>query len=106
MTLISPVGTTTPIPSVHLNNPSKEILASSGIYDKKLYSSHVYAPNFPNNTVQNTGVATTTIDPNIPTIYAPHSNHIFHIQSLNLNLSTSDSDTIDDMYIINPYIPY
>jgi len=97
------------------NNPSKEILASSGIYDKISYANRKYANDFPDQTIPNTGIVVTTPPPGAPdsritTAYAPHLNHTFRISVPDKQLPTAllngGNFFIDDMLVFNKYVHY
>jgi hypothetical protein len=97
------------------NNPSKEILASSGIYDKIRYANQIYFADRPGQLVPNTGIVLTTPppgapDPRVPTAYAPHLNHTFRITVPNRQfpraLLNGGNFFIDDMLVFNKYIHY
>lgn len=82
------------------NSPSKEIWASSGIYDQKNYGpqNDIYSPDTPNSVVPNTGINTTTSS----TTPSPTA------ETLNPEFKFLSNGTfyIDDMLIFNKYIHY
>jgi len=98
------------------NNPSKEIWASSGIYNEKPYASLPYASDVPQSLVSNTGIqittTSTTKNPDSPVSYSPNADHSFRIslQGINAPLNKamlSDSNYfVDDMLVFNKYISY
>lgn len=82
------------------NNPTKEILASFGIFNNIQYASLPYASDNPNNTASNTGINTTTTTTTVQPQYSPSGSLYV------ANLTTSSRDSIDDMLIFNDYIHY
>lgn len=95
------------------NNPTKEILPSSGIYSQTPYATQVYANDLPNSTVPNTGIQiTTTTTPPSPgaVAYNPSNQHSFFITAtgrappLDKALLNDSNFFIDDMLIFNNYI--
>jgi hypothetical protein len=92
------MSTTTPSPN-QINNPTKEILASSGIYDGKILSNKLYANDLPNSTIANTGInvtSTTTSSTTSSTTPSPTSDWLL----------SSGNYFIDDMLVFNNYIHY
>ena len=99
------------------NNPSKEILASSGIYDKVVYAPIRYAVDRP-GLIPNTGIVTTTPSPAMqknpatPASYSPHLEHSFRITALGREpgleraMLSDGNYFIDDMLVFNKYIHY
>jgi len=104
------------VPELNNNNPSKELLASSGIYDGIVYSqdpSNIYFPDKPNLTIANTGIQRTTTSTTPrpdPTAYRPDSQHAFRITvpsrtpPLNQAMLNDYNLFIDDMEVFNKYI--
>lgn len=94
----------TPNPQIfaqNTNNPTKEILASSGIWDETAYAPTPFANDIPNstgpNTLRNTTTTTTsTVDPNVAV--SGTDPYLGPISSGNL--------VIDDMLVFNKYIHY
>lgn len=86
------------------NNPTKEIWATSGIYDQKNYatSNTQYAPDVINSPLPNTGInnrrTETLTSPVIPT-----DSELFSAPPFTLS---SGNYFIDDMEIFNPYRHY
>ncbi len=97
------------------NNPTKEILASSGIYDKQAYAPTPYAVDLPNSFVANTGinVTTTSTTTTLPATSATGSyvadflnlsNGVFFIGNiLNFN-NYVHYDTKGPLKIVNPIL--
>lgn len=110
--MVVPVNT--PVLLNDKNNPSKEIWASSGIYDQKAYKSPpIYSPDMPNSFIANTGISvTTTSTTKSPNQYQPHFDHTFRIiapervPALNKALLSDSNYFIDDMLVFNDYIHY
>lgn len=106
------------------NNPSKEILASSGIYDKINYAPTRYAIDRPGQIVPNTGIVTTTPSPFLlpslsnpalpipPELYSPQTEHAFRrnvvprLVGLRTAALSDGNYFIDDMLVFNKYIHY
>lgn len=86
----------------NINNPSKEILASSGIYDGKAYANPVYYSDLPNSLIPNTGIQTTTTS-TTTTTNPSGSSGPSGINSLPLG---SGRYVTGDMLVFNPYIHY
>lgn len=106
------------VPDLNNNNPSKELLASSGIYDGIVYSSspnNTYFPDRTDSPVANTGIQRTTTsttprpDSNA---YRPDSDHALRITvpgrtpPLNQAMLNDYNLFIDDMEVFNKYIHY
>lgn len=84
----------------NINNPSKEIFAASGIYEKgtvPLLGSY-YAPDEPNSILPNTGV----LNLEVVTTPPPQGGEDW---SLGMDL-TGGNFFIDDMLVFNKYIHY
>lgn len=90
---------TTPYPA-NFNNPTKEILASSGIWDDTPYAPTPFAPDIPNSIAPNTGINTTTTTTTTfnPMMGSGTDPFLGPISSGNL--------VIDDMLVFNKYIHY
>jgi hypothetical protein len=86
---------TTPPPYNQINNPTKEILASSGIFDQKPLAPRLFEVDRPNIVPANTGIQQTTTS----TTPRPQPGNVFD------NLS-SGNFFIDDMLVFNKYIHY
>jgi hypothetical protein len=91
---------TTPPPYNQINNPTKEILASSGIFvrppESGILAPALFAVDLPNSLIANTGIQkTTTSTTPRPTV----GGRVFD------NLS-SGNFFIDDMLVFNKYIHY
>lgn len=81
------------------NNPSKEIWASSGIYDRKNYGrTPIYADDITNSLVPNTGINTTTTSTTQP----PTAGTLYD----QFRFLSSGNFYIDDMLVFNQYIHY
>lgn len=89
---------TTPDPK-NINNPTKEILASSGIYDGKVLSNKLYADDIPSSLIANTGINTTTTSTTTKPPTSSGTPQPFSILS-------SGNYFIDDMLVFNNYIHY
>lgn len=83
------------------NNPTKEILASSGIWDEKLYAPTLFATDIPNSIEPNTGINTTTTSTTTPNPNIANSG-----SQPDLGPTSSGNFIIDDMLIFNKYIHY
>lgn len=92
------------VPADHKNNPSKEIIAGSGIYSQIAYGVAVggkyYAADLPNSLVPNSGVFITTTSTS--TTQPPGNSHALYFSKL----SNTSMHIIDDMNVINNYIHY
>lgn len=98
------------------NNPSKEILASSGIYNQQRYAPQPYADDTGSSLISNTGIQTTTTtttkNPDNPDAYDPRSQHAFFIALNNVPapqnraMLNDGNYFIDDMLVFNKYISY
>lgn len=97
------------------NNPSKEILASSGIYDETPYARTPYARDLPNRLHANIGTQTVTIpnadDKIINRSYNPAVDHVFNITAnrtppLNKAMLNDHNIFVDDMQVFNKYVHY
>ena len=103
------------------NNPSKELLNASGIYEDKPRNNSItgYFPDRPNVGIPNTGILqptlTTTINPNDPGAYTPYhptAGNIFNAQikprvpPLDRAMLNDHNVFIDDMQVFNNYIHY
>jgi hypothetical protein len=88
---------TTPAP-YDINNPTKEILASSGIFDGKTYAPLPYAVDVPISWISNTGIQTTTTTTPQPSLITGAGVFASGLSSGNY--------FIDDMLIFNDYIHY
>ena len=86
-------------PYLSTNNPTKEILASSGIYNGISYAETPFAADVPNSLVANTGINSTTTETS--TTVSPSLNHALFQSNL-----TSGNYFIDDMLVFNKYIHY
>jgi hypothetical protein len=90
---------TTPPPYNQINNPTKEILASSGIFvrppESGILAPRLFAVDLPNSFFANTGIQQTTTS----TTPRPPPGNVFD------NLS-SGNFFIDDMLVFNKYIHY
>lgn len=84
-------------PLNNYNNPTKEILAASGIYSGISYAATPYANDINNSTSPNTGRVSTT--PPAATTTAHPSGHSLFAADIR-----SGSAYIDDMLIFNDYI--
>lgn len=111
--MVVPINT--PLLLNNNNNPSKEIWASSGIYDQKAYKNPpIYYPDASNSLLANTGISVTTSSTTQPpeNAYQPHSDHTFRIVApgrtppLNKVLLSDSNYFIDDMLVFNDYIHY
>lgn len=96
--------TTTPPPppydfAQNKNNPTKEILASSGIWEEKPYALTLFASDIPNVLVPNTGINSTTT-----TTAAPSTSG--SIPYLGISTISSGNYYIDNMLIFNSYHHY
>lgn len=88
----------------HFNNPSKEILAGSGLYEPSSFgprgANGFFAVDRPNSSIPNTGIftrsSTTTTTPN------PQDHALLN----NSGVSNASMHTIDDMNVINNYVHY
>lgn len=89
--------TSTTVDPQNINNPTKEILASSGIYDGKVLSNKLYADDISNSIIANTGINSTTTSTTTTTTFNP-SNILSNLSSGNY--------FIDDMLVFNNYIHY
>lgn len=83
------------------NNPTKEILASSGIWDGQTYAPTLFAPDISDSTVPNTGINTTTTTTSTTTY-----NPLVSGTQPDLGPISSGNFIIDDMLIFNKYIHY
>lgn len=111
--MIDPLSVNIPLND---NNPSKEIWASSGIYNEKSYAPLPYASDNNKSLVSNTGIqittTTTTKNPDNSFSYSPHLDHSFNIQlngisaPLNKAMLSDSNYFIDDMLVFNKYISY
>lgn len=103
----------------NINNPSKEILASSGIYDKVVYAPLLYATDRAGQLIPNAGIVTTTPspaaiqkNPAIPFAYSPHLEHSFRVTApgrepgLERAMLSDSNYFVDDMLVFNKYIHY
>lgn len=83
-----------------INNPSKEILAASGIYERGVvpYRASYYAPDQPNSVLPNTGILSLNV---ITTTPSP----VDGVWSNGMDL-TGNIFFIDDMLVFNNYIHY
>ena len=103
------------------NNPSKELLNASGIYEDKPRNPNPtgYSPDRINSPISNTGILpptlTTTVNPNATGTYTPyHPNfgNIFNAQirprvpPLDRAMLNDHNVFIDDMQVFNNYIHY
>jgi hypothetical protein len=79
------------------NNPTKEIFASSGIYDEIAYAQQPYASDIPNSVTANTGINTTTTTTSTTTTTPSPSG---------LTPLSSFVPFIHDILIFNNYIHY
>ena len=96
--------------------PSRELIPSSGIFEKKLYSTiNNFAPDQVNNINPNNYVnittTSTTLDPNNAFSYRPDINHSFVLNTPgriypNTLLSTADYSPFTDMSVFNNYYHY
>lgn len=104
--------TVPPVPDDHQNNPSKEIIAGSGIYSKVQYglpntseffnrqTPYFYKADFPNTNIPNVyNFVTTTPEPLNFSQIIPHALR-------DSQLSNTSIHRIDDMNVINKYIHY
>lgn len=84
------------------NNPSKEILASSGIWDEKPYAPFPYADDIPKSLIANTGIntTTTTTTSTTPNVISTSGSEPI------LGVLSSGTFSIDDMLVFNNYIHY
>lgn len=82
------------------NNPTKEILASTGIYNGEIYSPTPYATDLPGITAANTGINVTTTTTTTLAPAGPLNNALF-VSDL-----SSGNYYIDDMLVFNKYIHY
>lgn len=104
--------TATTLSPIHYNNPSREIVAGSGLYTKTQYGTPrsptplnspdspdpiFYASDVPNSLAQNPNIFTTTTS-TLP----PRVNHALQ----NAKLSNTDMHIIDDMLVFNNYVHY
>ena len=91
--------TTPPPPYNQINNPTKEIIASSGIFvrppESGILAPDLFAVDRPNSLIANTGIQKTTTS----TTPTPPGGNVFG------NLS-SGNFFIDDMLVFNKYIHY
>lgn len=88
--------------SENKNNPTKEILASSGIWDNTPYAPTPYAVDIPNSLVPNTGINTTTTSSTTSSTTSPPSSG----SDPSFGIISSGNLYIDDMLIFNDYIHY
>jgi hypothetical protein len=86
---------TTPDPK-NINNPTKEILASSGIYDGKVLSNKLYADDLSNSIIANTGINSTTTS----------TTTTFNPSNVPFNNLSNPGYFVDDMLVFNNYIHY
>lgn len=93
--------------------PSKEVLASSGVFNKELYNYTLYAPNIQNGNNLNVAITTTVAPPNpeIPIEYQPNLTHSFAMTGVGLEyqnalLRRSSDVPISDMSVFNNYYHY
>lgn len=90
-----------PEPYNNTNNPSKEIWASSGVFNKQVYASPPYYQDVPNSLVPNTGIqTTTTTTTTTPTPTSQLDNALFN------GMLSSGNYFVDDMLVFNNYIHY
>jgi hypothetical protein len=81
------------------NNPTKEIFASSGIYDEIAYAQQPYASDIPNSVTANAGINTTTTSTtSTTTTIGPESSGLLPLSSF--------VPFIHDILIFNNYIHY
>ena len=83
----------------NINNPSKEIFASSGIYNSGILpDGPPFAPDLPNSTVANTGVASTLPPPLVVTTTLAPGHQFIPLSNM--------TPFVDDINVINNYLHY
>lgn len=86
----------------NFNNPTKEIMASSGIWNDTPYASNPYAIDIPNSLIPNTGINTTTTSSTTTSSTPPPSSGTMP----DLGVLSDGYMYPDDMLIFNDYIHY